>query len=71
MQGSALLCDLCATAVKNETPTADSRVNASVIGWPVKKSTFAQFHSVHFCSDHYISLSDPWSKRKVNFEISV
>jgi len=28
-------------------------VNASVIGWPVKKSTFAQFNSVHFCSDHY------------------
>jgi hypothetical protein len=26
MQGSAFLCDLCASAVKNETPTADSRI---------------------------------------------
>ena len=25
MQGSAFLCDLCDSAVKNETPTADSR----------------------------------------------
>jgi hypothetical protein len=26
MQGSAFLCDLCDSALKNETPTADSRI---------------------------------------------
>jgi hypothetical protein len=30
MQGSAFLCDLCDSALKNETPTADSRLNR---GW--------------------------------------
>jgi hypothetical protein len=29
MQGSAFLCDLCDSAVKNETPTADSRMKSS------------------------------------------
>jgi hypothetical protein len=28
-------------------------VNASTMACPVKKSTFAQFNFVHFCSDRY------------------
>jgi len=45
-------------------------VNASVIGWPVKKSTFAQFNSVHFCSDHYTPLARASVERGVKVVIT-